>query len=629
MAEKFRKVVNAPHRAMGRGRKSLQTAQPKGIAANVGRAAAVGITGMFEFLLWAAKYVALDNHALRAMEDLLRDMRVGKNKEGNDKKLSAFMKKYPNFSAHIIYYLMFAMAMGAAGVYDKISDAENTDKVESVSDTPRAQAGTYGAFLERMRPIEPLLIADLIAKEGVRVNEQGLHIPYLCSRGHWTIGFGNTRLKNGKKVTSKTKPITTEEAYEQARWHLENETFVLMYWYETAFENVNINTTQEAFAIASIMYNAYANMIETPSNKKFKNVNYDTRSDLLRRDYEKYGLAMPDSLVRQRFTEYPVTHMESFGKAWLAGESADVVANKIGNFLAGGVGLRWRRWLEAGLITGRVTPEMLMNCPAGGMYEFFEYVGRDKKNWFTEGSSGRRLNTKTFEKFEKWLENPVNKKHQSLAGWKKVKDWLPADVREMCESGLCQLGNEEFMVKFESPIQQEVEKKTYVTEYKAHYDAAITAFRAGDFTDAAAQFEQLIDANPENALLHNDLAATYIELGRYEDAIASIKSVFEIGDGSQYGAAYYNAGVARENMGQLHKALANYKLAVANGNRRAQKDVTRLSNQLKKGEAQKSKKGKSKKGRVAFNDAAKKLRNNAHSADFDVSRLTRFGNDMA
>ena len=70
-------------------------------------------------------------------------------------------------------------------------------------------------------------------------------------------------------------------------------------------------------------------------------------------------------------------------------------------------------------------------------------------------------------------------------------------------------------------------------------------------------------------------------MGRYDEAILHAKKiVYEIGDKSQYAAAQYNAGFAYEQKGDLQKALANYKLSVANGNRRVQSDVTRVKNKI-------------------------------------------------
>lgn len=68
--------------------------------------------------------------------------------------------------------------------------------------------GTYKAFLNKMQPITPFLIADLIAKEGVHTDENGMHAPYRDSKGIPTIGFGSTVLKDGSRVTMNTPPIT-------------------------------------------------------------------------------------------------------------------------------------------------------------------------------------------------------------------------------------------------------------------------------------------------------------------------------------------------------------------------------------------------------------------------------------
>lgn len=566
--------------------------------------------------------------------------------KGQNNKFQAMLKKYPNLSSRILYVLIAAMTFGGMYAYHKHSndkDNDNADKIETVITESEEQELTYAKYMERLKPLEPMIIADLIAKEGVHIGpKSGLHTPYQDSRGYWTIGFGSRILKDGTVVTSKTKPITAEEAYELARWHLENETFLLMYWYDVGCENVNINTTEEAFAIASVMYNSYANLVETPSKKNkngkyaFRNVNYDERSARLRKDFEQYGVMLPESVVLDRFAQYPITHMESFGQAWLDGESKETIANKFGNFLLGGRGIRWRRWLEAEMFLGHVTPEMMLNCPVGGMYEFFKYVGSDRENWFLgDGKNNRRVNDKTFYMFQEWIRAPRQKSGASLAGWKKAKDLLPQVAREMCEQGKCTLGNLNAVVVFEEPVAQNVKKQTYVTEYKEQYADVISEFRQGSYAVAATKLEDMIALYPKNALLRNDLAVAYNKLGRYDDAIATLRVIFDtIGDTEQYGAAYYNAGQAREGLGQLESALANYKLAVRHGNKRVQNDVKRMEKNVKSSAKQKSgdknnnMKKKQNNRRATFKAVTKNIRNNAHSTDFDLNLLIRSGKDI-
>ena len=121
--------------------------------------------------------------------------------------------------------------------------------------------------------------------------------------------------------------------------------------------------------------------------------------------------------------------------------------------------------------------------------------------------------------------------------------------------------------------------KTYTLGYDEQYKQAMASYLKKDYIDAAAQFEKMLIQYPNNALLHNDLAATYNHLGRYEDAIVQAREILHrIGDKSQYAAAQYNAGFAYEMLGDFKKALANYKLSVANGNITVNKDVDRINN---------------------------------------------------
>ncbi len=582
MSKKFKDIVNAPHEFFGKQRQKIQKKKPKTTEGKIKKAAGVAGTGAAQFILWLSKYITLDNHAIRALEDLFADMKVGKNKAGQQKKVSSFMKKYPDLSAHIIYYMMLAGIAGGAVAVDKHDEIVEAIKsrFEKIDMKPQSQfePGTYGAYRERLSSVTPYLIIDLIVKEGVRVNDQGLHIPYQDEKGVWTIGFGSTRLKDGTSVTRNTPPITTEEAYELSRWHLEDhESFFVMYCYDVALDSVDVSKARQVIALGSAMYNTYSDIVENASNG-----NHQKRMALLRQDFAELGYGITDEQVRQRFAQYPVVSETSFGEMWLHGGSDKDVANKFGSFMKEGGGIIWRRWLEAGMMMGEITPQMLLDCPIGGMYEFYVYKGRKKSAFWKGTGSNKTVNTATFKEFRQWLKNPVNKKEQSLAHWKKVRDYLPADVLEKCLNGQCELGaQQERKTQRQRRQQEQIEIQTYVVGYDAAYDAAIELYNAGKFKKAAKAFEELVEQYPDNALLRNDLADTYNKLERYDDAIAQAREVVRrIGDKSQYGAAQYNAGYAYEQKGDLQKALANYKLAVANGNRKVQKDVTRVSNKL-------------------------------------------------
>ncbi len=624
MTEKFRKIVATPEQAAAKLRKIISNKKPteyvrtqranKDATGASGKhpefsdaAAVLGLNaakwsawlaaGGMQLLLTMARWMTMDNVFLRKMENHFAIMNVGKNKHGRPKKISEFAKKYPNLSAHILW--LMGLGLVAGGTYvgteivpDKVREYKEwrADKLAEQQAEEQAR-GTYRAFLNKMQPITPFLIADLIAKEGVHVDtETGLHTPYLDSRGVPTIGFGSTVLKDGSQVTMNTPPITTAEAYELARWHLEDgETYFVLYCYDVAQENIDVATTSEALGLSSIIYNSYTKLIEKPADR-----NHRERFAELRNLYETYGYAVPDSLVRNCFAKYPVRDATSFGNAWMNKSDKFEMADRLGGFLAGGRGIYWRRWMEAGLLTGEITPQMLLNCPVNGMYEFFMVMDGKKSAFFTGDIDNRRVNMQTFEEFRQWLAHPVNAKGEYLGHWQKVGDFLPQDVLAFCQAGNCELNNPEFKKILKS--REAVEVQTYTLGYDAQYDNAIAAYRAQNYADAAVQFEKMIDLYPNNALLHNDLAATYNHLERYQDAIDQAREILHrICDKSQYAAAQYNAGFAYEQMGNLERALENYNLAVINGNARVRSDVERVKQKIKSGKT------------IAFNDAMKIL----------------------
>ena len=636
MAEKFRKVVATPEQAAAKLRKIIEKTHPeKYVRARRTEKNADGTTGRFpelndtvaimglgtakwtawlaaggaQFLLTLARWMTMDNVFLRKMENHFAGRNAGKRRKTT--KLSAIAKKYPNASAHILWWLGLAAVAGggyfgteiAPEVITQVKEWQNARDAERWAE--QEAQGTYRAFLNKIRPITPFIIADLIAKEGVHLDEHGLHKPYRDSKGVATIGFGSTVLKDGSRVTMDTAPITTEEAYELARWHLEEaETYFVLYCYDVGLQNVDVNTTSEAFGMSSIMYNTYADIIEKPDDE-----NYQNRFGELRKLLDEYGYAVSDEQVRHVFDKYPVTNLTSFGDAWINDSDANMMADKLGEFLAGGRGMQWRRWLEAGLLTGKITPQMMLDCPANGMYEFYKYMGKKKSAFFTGAVNSRQVNLDTYEIFQQWLKNPVDEKGHSLTKWNKVGDCLPGDILAYCQSGECKFDNKDFNKHIDK--RKKVELETYTLGYDAQYKNAIAQYNAGEYAGAAQSFQDMIKKYPNNALLHNDLAATYNKLGQYNDAVQQAREILHrIGDKSQYAAAQYNAGVAYEQLGDYDRALMNYKLSVKNGNSRVANDVARVQKMIR---------GKT----IAFHDAADKLNVNGKTSGVDINQVVK------
>ncbi|MBR2286416.1 MAG: tetratricopeptide repeat protein [Alphaproteobacteria bacterium] len=621
MSEKFQHIVNAPHMAVGKLGKKIKDTTPKKMFGKVARGTGITTAATAQALLWLAKYITLDNHITRGGEKLFSEIKVGKNKNGADKKFPKFIKKNPNFTSIVSWWMLLAsLGIGGSKFVQSRDGAGNIDddKIENID--LKYEDKTLGGYCEKIKPVTPFLIASLVANEGVRVNEDGLHVVYDDAtgkplrpgqkpKGRATIGFGSTVLKDGTSVTSYTKPITTEEAYELARWHLEEgETYFGMYCYDTAFNSINIDSVPEALAIASIMYNGFSNLIEPQFINKKRNRQLNDRFADLRQAYKDKGAGLSEEDVLDAFAKNPVDTTYSFGKMWLGGKSKKAVANTLGNFCREGRGLWIRRWVEAGLLTGDLTPDVLLKCPIDGLSAFLKYKQKDVKNkntdksafWKKDVNGNTIVNKATYAEFLQWLENPVNEYGQSIAGWKKVRDYMPDFALVECDKNICEL-----KPVIKSVKEKQIEKSTYVMNYENLYADAVKVYKSGDYETAFMLFENLAEEYPDNALLHNDLAATCNHLGRYEEAIFHAQEIVKrIGDKSQYAAAQYNAGFAYEQLGNLNKALANYKLAVANGNRSVQSDVTRVTNLLKKNTKQTSQK-------IAFNDGAARIKKKA------------------
>lgn len=557
-------------------------------------------------LMWLSEYlvrglntVLVDNAALRAFE-----------KKFSQKKKRGFAKNNPAFMAHAVYWAVMAGVIfgGTKFAESQSNQDEKKHKIENVAENSGKQKvveemantisdiqnenfevgvdnlkdkeivstpGTYGAYKKRFEAVTPLIIADIIGKEGVRQNSKGLHIPYQDSKGVWTIGFGSTQTKDGS-VTAKTKPITTEEAYELARWHLEDgETNFMLYCYDVAFEGVNLSTVNEAVALNSLGYNLYCKIIESEDK------NCKERFTQLQKLYKEQGDAVTDAQVLELFKKYPVKSPTSFGKVWLYGGKLTKAADKVGEFLNDAAGIRWRRWVEACVLNGEITPEELTQIPVGGLPEFFTIVGRNRENWFTGDRDHRKVNKKTVEKFKRWTQNPTDRYGNSISGWSVAGDFLPSGLLAQALANGTKLDVKKTKTVV-SRHQQVVEKQTYVIDFEEEYAQAVAEYRAKRFKTAVTKYLDMIKKYPDNALLRNDLAATYNRLGKYDDAIKQARVILnDICDKSQYAAAQYNAGYAYEKSGNLEKALINYRLAVHNGNKTVQQDVKRVTSLIK------------------------------------------------
>ena len=481
------------------------------------------------------------------------------------------MQKHSN-SKNKLKKILFGIAtlgLTFGGVkFAKFIGNKNRDKKEVVKEKKES----FKDFKTRMAPLTPAIMMETILTEGVKLDNIGLCEPYKDSKGIWTIGFGLTQL-DGEPVTKNTRHITMHEAWEKSvAFYEKQETYFFMWCYEIGMNGLDINNTGKALCLASIIYNSGTNIIENPDDKAY----HCNRNTELRALYKKLGDNVTANQVAELFVKYPIKHPTSFGVVLDSGTAKDW-ANALGGFTAEGGGIYWRRWLEGQMAMGNITPKDLLDLPVFGMSDFWYRIGAKKSALFTKQKGGKwSINPSALDKFRQFAKNPLDKK-----GNKITRSTLRQIVQEIDSSAIGKVENAKL-----NSVKKTKAAASYIKEKSnIDYNTALKSFKNGDYKSAATGFTELLKTNPDDALLWNDLAASYNNLGEYEHALECIGKIFkEIKDKSQYGAAYYNAGVAREKMGQYESALENYKHAKKNGNKSSDVDaaIARLQKIIEK-----------------------------------------------
>ena len=490
-------------------------------------------------------------------------------------KKSSFAQRHPTATTDLVCLSMMIAVWAGVNNYDKVSDTFVTMKEWMFgADKKDAQSvkHTYGAYLNQIRPITPLLIANVLTYEGLVTDENGMHVVYDDSNskalapgqkaaGTPTICIGCTKDPYDRQITSYTAPVTPEDAYVFSVSHIERkETYFYMYCY--AMAGIRPQNTNQALALASVIYNTGANLFEkTPdAGERFAN---------LRKLYAKYGNELPDSVVQAEFAARPIKDMEKFGDALRRGK-INKAADLLGLYTWGKVkvngkwtmkdlrGLWVRRFVEAGILLGKVEPMHLMNVPVKHLAEFLEIMGGKKRAFFTGSGDNIKLNHATFADLNKWLQNPVDRYGKPIKGKILIREALAPDVIAFCDAGKCVLGGKEVF-----------EVETQLVHNLRMYEHALRCCANEDYAAAEISYNQILQTDKNNALIYNDLAFVCIKMERYDDALNYCKKVISGCKGAspkELGAAYYNAGIAAERKNQPARALENYRLAIAKGN---------------------------------------------------------------
>ena len=292
MSEKFQQIVNAPHRAVGKLRKKIKDTKPKTIGGKIARVAGETTAGTTQFLLWLAKYITLDNHITRGGEKAFSKIKVGKNKDGKDKKFPKFIKKNPNFTAIVSWWMMLAAITGiGAGVKnkDKIADSVKS-KIEKIKEGKDKSKDDDTVYLDKIYSVQDDAFRQNVVNEnwseivvgllefetyrGANPKKQSGESRYTYGPGiTWVYENGEQNACNGVYV-DKVKKFSEEEIWNQVRQHCLFGTEVLgvaqTYLKKEGFENV---TDQQILGLLFAGYQTPASLGEPRIKKRDKNGN--------------------------------------------------------------------------------------------------------------------------------------------------------------------------------------------------------------------------------------------------------------------------------------------------------------------------------------------------------------------
>ena len=191
MSEKFRKIVSEPEMLAKKLREAIEKMSPKdyvkrnraektasgkkdenaAIKDNIATGSLMAMkggawlaAGGAQFLLTLARWLTLDNQFLRKMEEKYKKINLEEVKKYQPQKIRSFAKKYPNLSSHIMWYFMLSATLfgGKFAVNTGPEIVKNYKEWRQEKEDEENTKGTYAAFLNKMKPITPFLIADLI-----------------------------------------------------------------------------------------------------------------------------------------------------------------------------------------------------------------------------------------------------------------------------------------------------------------------------------------------------------------------------------------------------------------------------------------------------------------------------------
>ena len=536
MSENFKKIVNAPHRFMGNLRKKAWNAQADTVGKKTAKALGVLSAGWTEFLFWLMKYALLDNHLLRKVESLLRNMNLKKDEQGKANLFAEFSKKYPDLSAHLMYYMMFVIIAGGVYLGDVLYDNYQTYKENQKKETQDNERSEQrllnpGAenFINQCIALENITCIPLIYTETYREK------PVVQKRENvWTHGFGMTWSpdKNGnmtvrdyantdrninrgltphKPQESRTMDSDIEESQSFLRGHIYTKIKACM---------KRPITENELYAICVAGYQLEGHVDEICYNLSKAVTPQEIADSFITPNYENYG------------------------------------------------GTPKRRWVCGMLAAGYISLRDILNADVDNFYQVDKNMMIKNNHFVTDGETIKYI--------------------MGLSGSKKTKDVVSclADGRLALET-LGDLDGLPVVVSITSDAD------TIVSKSMRLLGQADTLYEEKKYEEAVLLYENAIALYPDNMEAYSSLALTYKKLGDRDSSIDFYKKCLQtvvntnkrmnknkslLLDRAVKAATYYNAGMARQEMAKLYDKQGDYVNAFAQYKKAKKNYCTALEN---------------------------------------------------
>lgn len=551
MAEKFRKIVAMPELAAKKLREMLGDMQPGEYVAAARRkqesgaitdkhsrakdAAAVGVLGGLkwsawlvaggaQFLLWLARVAVMDNTALRKMEDKFSKMHVGRNKRGNPRAIQSFAKKYPNLSAHIIWYFaLVATINGGIGISDVMQDDASKIKKEAKAYNPRMLNPMSGDFIDQCVALENITCIPLVYAETYRDTPK---VQY--GENVWTHGYGMT-------------------------WSPDAAGHMTIRDYERDGKNAD-GTRRRA---------------HKPAMRRTKDADINETQQFLKDHvYPKIQKNMTRELTVGEFYAICLAgyqlegHISKICKQLSAAQTPQQIADAfITPSMYNYGGTPKRRWVCAMLAIGAITIDDILDADIDNFYL------ADQNTFIRNGHFVCDTNTIKY-----------------VMGLKRKKN-TRAELMELADG---RLGIEQargYQQIRTIAIENSADQKKIADAMGGLIDAQ-KQFDAGNYIAAADSFERVISADPDNMEAYSSLAITYKKIGDMKKSIEYYEKSCDavrkcnmrmnankslLMDYDVKAASYYNAGLAREAIADIYAARGdvaaarkNYELARRN-----------------------------------------------------------------